>query len=151
MAHMRTLHRLLNSCTSGKSDSLVPKAGPLPSALTRLIGRKLDSVTPEFSFVFTVQHAHVVDAFMQTLVSADVVNAMARGEIEFLGDNEAKKHRGTLVGRPGSMQIFAGVEGVNEPEDSRKLQSMWVVKAVGNCVLANIDTARREEDARSNV
>lgn len=148
MAHMRTLHRLLNSCTSGKSDSVVPKSGPLPSTLLKFVDKKLRGIT-EFHWIFTEQHAHVVDAFMQTLVPAHVDEAIRSGEMDFLGDSQAKRHRGLLAGRHGDLVVFEGETGVVEPKG--RIQVEWVVKALGNCVMANIDTTRRAAVARNNM
>ncbi|KAF2480145.1 hypothetical protein BDY17DRAFT_303306 [Neohortaea acidophila] len=145
MAHMRTLHRLLNSCTSGKSDSLVPKSGPLPHQLEKLIGQTIVSITPDFSSAFTEQHAHVVDAFMQTLVPVHIADAIRDGEMDFLGDKEAKTHRGLLAGRHGDMVVYNSAAGVKEPKDGMSIERGWVVRAVGNCVRANIETARKEK------
>lgn len=120
----------------------MPKSGLLPEGLRGLMGKKLSSVTPEFKWVFTEQHAHVVDAFMQTLVPHHIAEAIKSGEMEFLGDAEAKKHRGMLAGRHGDMVVFTATGGVKEPKGT--IERDWVVKAVGNCVMANIDTAERQ-------
>ncbi|KAK5175874.1 uncharacterized protein LTR77_001014 [Saxophila tyrrhenica] len=141
MAHMRTLHRLLNSCTSGKSDSIVPKTGPLPYALENLIGKELQCVT-QFRWKFTEQHAHVVDAFMQVLVPAHYIESMKSGEVDFIGDSEAKKYRGLISGRHGDDLVFSDWLGLRSPRG--KIERDFVVKALGNCVSANILTAEKE-------
>ena len=141
MAHMRTLHRLLNSCTSGRHDSVVPKSGPLPNQLETLVGKELQCVT-DFRWTFTEQHAHVVDAFMQVLVASHVADSMRRGEIEFIGDHAAKEHRGMMVGRHGDDLVWKDVPGVKLPKG--QIWREYVVKALGNCVMANIETARKE-------
>ncbi|KAK3057170.1 hypothetical protein LTR09_002209 [Extremus antarcticus] len=141
MAHMRTLHRLLNSCTSNKSDSIVPRTGPLPYALESLVGKNLRCVT-EFRWVFTEQHAHVVDAFMQVLVPAHYIESMRCGEVDFIGDSEAKKYRGLIQGRHGDDLVFSDFFGLMSPKGT--IGRDFVVKALGNCVCANIITAEKE-------
>ena len=73
---------------------------------------------------------------------------MACGEIDFLGDREAKRHRGMLAGRHGDMVVFDGIPGVKEPVSGSRIERRWVVSAIGNCVLANIGTARKEVKER---
>jgi hypothetical protein len=148
MSHMRTLHRLLNSCTSNKSDSIVPRSGPLPTALRDLIGKNVRCVT-EFRWVFTEQHAHVVDAFMQTLVPAEYIDAMKRGEVEFIGDSEAKKYRGLIAGRHGDDVVFKDFLWSFQMPKGR-IERDFVVKAIGNCVCANLITAEKEAAAAAN-
>ena len=141
MLQMRVLHRMLNSCTSNRYDSIIPKTGPLPSHLKRLIGKNLESVT-DFRWTFTEQHAHVVDAYMQVVVPAHIHTAMMAGEIDFVGDSEARKYRGWMGSRHGDDLVFAGTPGAKVGKG--KVDVGWVVKALGNCVLANIETAKKE-------
>ncbi|KAK3684705.1 hypothetical protein LTR37_019999, partial [Vermiconidia calcicola] len=143
MAHMRTLHRLLNSCESGKSDSLVPRTGPLPSALRKLIGKELQCVT-EFRWDFTEQDAHVADSFMQLLVPSHYTDAIRLGEVEFIGDSEAKKYRGVFGDRHGDDLVFDDTDMPGLKLPKRTIERDFVVKAVGNCVSANVITEERD-------
>ena len=142
MAHMRVLHRMLNSCT-GKSDTIIPSTGPLPAALERLIGKELQCVT-DFRWTFTEQHAHVVDAFMQLLVPSHYIEAMRRGEVDFLGDDLAKSIRGWHGSRHGDEIVFHDemVPGLKLPKGT--ISRDFVVKALGNAVSANVEAAKRE-------
>ncbi|KAI7342251.1 hypothetical protein KC354_g16494, partial [Hortaea werneckii] len=117
LAHMRTLHRMLNSATSGKSDSVIPTpystihrtshpfstiststssastVSPSPY-LTSLVSHTQTSYSGKCEFVFTETHAQVVEAFMAILVPDAIVAAMEKGEIDGLGDSTARKLRG---------------------------------------------------------
>ena len=146
MAHMRTLHRLLNSCTSGKTDSLVPKSGPLPAPLRCLIGKELQCTT-EFRWKFTEQHAHVVDSFMQVLVPAHYTDAIRTGEVDFIGDDFALLCRGMWGGRHGDELVWDKETIAYYPllRNARgSIQRSFVVRALGNAVSANVETAERE-------
>ena len=146
IAHMRTLHRLLNSCTSNKYDSLVPKSGPVPAALKSLIGKEVQCVT-EFRWKFTEQHAHVVDAFMQVLVPSHYIDSMRKGEVDFIGDDFALLCRGEWAGRHGDDLVWDG-ETIAYYSYLQKwkgsIERSFVVRALGNAVSANIETAKRE-------
>ncbi|KAK5126049.1 hypothetical protein LTR85_011404 [Meristemomyces frigidus] len=145
MAHMRTLHRMLNSCTSGKSDSIIPKTGPLPSSIGLLVGREQVSLTG-YKYVLDTQHAQVVDAFMQVLVPAHVVEAMKAGEVEMLGDATAISYRGRLVdGRHGDDLVWGPSLGVRKA--GAEIGVEFVAKALGDVVLSNVETAARERRA----
>ena len=146
IAHMRTLHRLLNSCTSNKYDSLVPKSGPVPAALRSLIGKEVQCVT-EFKWKFTEQHAHVVDAFMQVLVPAHYVDAMRKGEVDFIGDDFALLCRNEWAGRHGDDLVWDGETIAYYPYLQKwkgSIERSFVVRVLGNAVSANIETAKRE-------
>ena len=145
MLQMRVLHRMLNSCISNRYDSIIPKTGPLPPHLKRLIGKNLESVT-DFRWTFTEQHAHVVDAYMQVVVPAHIHSAMMAGEIDFVGDSEARKYRGWMGSRHGDDLVFAGTPGAKVGKG--RVGWEWVVKVLGNCVLANIETAKKEVRGR---
>jgi len=134
MTHMRTLHRLLNSCTSGRYDSIVPESGPLPSQLKPLINRKITSITPSWTFTFTAQHGQVVEAFMQTLVEPHITDAIKDGSVDFVGDRAAWVHRGWFGDRHGDFVVFEHEEGVVEPKDGVSIGREWVARAVGNCI-----------------
>ena len=150
MAHMRTLHRLLNSSIANKDDNLVPKSGPLPAPLKALVGKKLQCLT-DFHWTFTPQHAYVVDAFMQTLVPAHVVEAMKSGEVEMLGDDFAQQYRGFWGGRHGEDLVWDDETIALTPvlRDAKgAIERSFVVRAVGNAVWANIETAEKEAKER---
>ncbi|KAI7551316.1 hypothetical protein KC331_g2626, partial [Hortaea werneckii] len=120
LAHMRTLHRMLNSATSGKSDSVIPtphstihnqtshsfsttstssssastSTVSLSSYLSSLISSVQTSYSGNHQFVFTETHAQVVEAFMAILVPDPIISAIEKGEIDGLGDSTARKLRG---------------------------------------------------------
>jgi hypothetical protein len=134
MTHMRTLHRMLNSLTSGRPDSLIPNAGPLPPFLAQLIDTIQISIT-DLEWLFTADHAYVVFSFLQVLVDDHVVEAMEKGEVEWLGDRVSRSYRGYYNGDPrhGSEKCFkispkAEREGIIDWE--------FVVAALGCCVLS---------------
>lgn len=146
MAHMRTLHRMLNSCTSGKSDSIILMTPSPSSGLSkRYVGKQQVSIAG-YRFVFEEQHALVVEAFMQVLVPAHIVEAMAVGEVEMLGDAIAVSYRGRLVdGRHGSDRVWSRALGVRKPGTAIEVD--FVVKALGDVVYSNVQTAAKEARA----
>ncbi|KAK5687406.1 hypothetical protein LTS10_001544 [Elasticomyces elasticus] len=146
MCHMRTLHRMLNSCTSGMSDSIIPRpevsASPkLPAYLVTEIGRKQISMSGSYKWNFTPQDAQIVLALMQVLVPEHTWNAMMDGEVEMLGDNIAAQYRGEMGGRLGGDMVWGPKIGVKEKEESIEWQ--FVMKALGDCLMANELTAKR--------
>ncbi|KAK3627167.1 hypothetical protein LTR56_019381 [Elasticomyces elasticus] len=146
MCHMRTLHRMLNSCTSGMSDSIIPRpemsASPkLPAYLVTEIGRKQISMSGSYKWSFTPQDAQIVLAFMQVLVPEHTWNAMMDGEVEMLGDNIAAQYRGEMGGRLGGDMVWGPEIGVKGKEESIEWQ--FVRKALGDCLMANELTAKR--------
>ncbi|KAI7206860.1 hypothetical protein KC333_g9508, partial [Hortaea werneckii] len=104
LAHMRTLHRMLNSATSGKSDSVIPtphstihnqpshsisttstssssgstSTVSLSPFLNSLIFHTQTSFSGKHTFVFTETHAQVVEAFMAILVPEAIVAAIEK-------------------------------------------------------------------------
>jgi len=142
--HMRILHRMVNSCTSNKSDSIVPKTGPLPPFLAALVGKQHASID-NYPFLFTSQLAHVVDALMQVLVPAHVDEAMRRGEVEMLGDSGARAYRGMLAGRHGDDLVYDDIPGVPMRGE---ITMDFVARAVGDVVKANVITDAKDREAR---
>ncbi|KAF2773198.1 hypothetical protein EJ03DRAFT_123592 [Teratosphaeria nubilosa] len=150
MQHMRTLHRMLNSTTSHKPDSIIPVPGssPLPSHLRHEIGRAQTSITG-YRYIFTAQHAHVVDCLMQVLVPRRVVDAMRRGEVEALGDEVAESYRGELgdgrwggdlVWRPPVVQPSCGA-----------VTWEWVVRCLGDVLVGKEGCAEKRRRAGGEV
>ncbi|KAK4963297.1 hypothetical protein LTR10_000925 [Elasticomyces elasticus] len=147
MCHMRTLHRMLNSCTSGMSDSIIPRpdvsASPkLPTYLVTDIGKKQISMSGSYKWNFTPQDAQIVLAFMQVLVPEHTWNAMMDGEVEMLGDNIAAQYRGERGGRLAGDMVWGPEIGVKGKEQSIDWQ--FVRKALGDCLMANELTAKRQ-------
>ncbi|KAK3670265.1 hypothetical protein LTR78_009819 [Recurvomyces mirabilis] len=132
MTHMRTLHRMLNSLTSGKSDSIIPTYSPIPRNLQVFVNRTQTSVTGH-KYLFSASHARVVDAFMQVLVDAKLVKAMRYGEVEELGDKTARSYRGEILGRHGDDLVWGPKIGVEKGE----IRVEFLVKALGDVVRAN--------------
>ncbi|KAK5110545.1 hypothetical protein LTR62_005737 [Meristemomyces frigidus] len=133
IAHMRTLHRMLNSLTSGKIDTIIPHtAGPTSPDLMGYINKPQKSVSG-YRFVFTADHAKVVQAFRQVLVPAEVVRGMREGEVEMLGDGTARSYRGLLGDRHGDDLVWGPVIGV----EKGGIGMRFLVGAVGDVVRAN--------------
>jgi len=148
MAHMRTLHRMLNSCTSGKSDSIIPRStngASLPAGRRKIVGQQQTSITG-YTYSFTTSHAHVVDAFMQTLVPAHVVEAMRNGEVEMLGDATAKAYRGVYGESHGDDLVWG--DRLRVRRAGSEIGVEFVVRALGDAVLSNVQTAERKARAR---
>ncbi|KAK4891248.1 hypothetical protein LTR27_010185 [Elasticomyces elasticus] len=146
MCHMRTLHRMLNSCTSGMSDSIIPRPGvsaspKLPAYLVTEIGRKQISMSGSYKWSFTPQDTQIVLAFMQVLVPELTWSAMMDGEVEMLGDNIAAQYRGEMGGRLAGDMVWGPEIGVKGKEESIEWQ--FVMKALGDCLMANELTAKR--------
>ena len=61
LAHMRTLHRMLNSCTSGKADTIIPRPGmphpDIPAHLRQLVGSTQRPMQGKTTYAFGEQHA----------------------------------------------------------------------------------------------
>lgn len=133
MAHMRTLHRMLNSLESGRRDSIVPTHSPLPSHLVDIIGEGRLSATGR-SYMFEQSHACVVQAFLQLLVAPSLFEAMQRGEVEWLGDAQAAHLRGEMGGREGGEVCFKTLK----PKKGL-ITWEWVVQCLGCCVVSNVE------------
>ncbi|KAK0862525.1 hypothetical protein LTS02_007157 [Friedmanniomyces endolithicus] len=146
MAHMRTLHRMHNSCSSGKADTIIPRPGTaspeLPAYLLALVGMELTSTSESHDWVFTAENAQVVLAFLQVLVPEGTIAAMARGDVEILGDETAAEHRTTLAGRRAEDMVWG--DGVGVLGKREVIEWGFVVGALGDCLGANIRTAARE-------
>ena len=137
MAHMRTLHRMLNSLQSGRRDSIVPTHAPLPAHLKEIIDEGRLSATGR-SFRFEYYHACVVQAFLQLLVTPTLYQSMEKGEVEWLGDEQAAHLRGEMGGRPGNDICFKTLK------PKRGLISWeWIVECLGCCVVSNVETGVR--------
>ncbi|KAK1029383.1 hypothetical protein LTS16_019793 [Friedmanniomyces endolithicus] len=154
MAHMRTLHRMHNSCSSGKADTIIPRPGTaspeIPGYLVALVGKKLTSTSESHDWVFTAENAQIVLAFLQVLVPASTILAMENGEVEVLGDETAAEHRTTLAGRRAEDMVWG--DGIGVLGKREVIEWGFVVKAVGDCLGANIRTAAREAaEAREAV
>jgi hypothetical protein len=109
-AHIRTLHRMLNSTRTRAGSSIVPRSGPLGHNLSRLLGK---SKTNELDqrFTWTQAHLHVVDSFMSLLLPQEERDRL-QYETGSWGDDEALKHRGRdSKGRYGDQVVFEGVKG----------------------------------------
>ncbi|CAK3771860.1 Hypothetical predicted protein [Lecanosticta acicola] len=150
MCHMRTMHRMLNSLTSKRSDSIVPSSGPLPAYLQDRLDTWQTSITG-FGFLFTKPHAYVVFTYMQILVPQSTIEAMQRGEIEWLGDRTAAacreyygkdpRHGSDPVWKHGSAreEIVQYVDGL-----SGKIGIDFLARVIGDAVLANKNLEERE-------
>ncbi|KAM0708421.1 hypothetical protein Q7P35_005073 [Cladosporium inversicolor] len=137
MAHMRTLHRMLNSLESGRRDSIVPTHAHLPAHLTDIIGEGRLSATGR-SFRFEKSHACVVQAFLQLLVTPALFKSMEKGEVEWLGDEQAAHLRSEMGGRAGNDLCFKTLKPKRGPIEWR-----WIVECLGCCVVSNVESGMR--------
>ena len=138
-AHIRTLHRMLNSTRSRPGSSIVPRSGPLGHGLSRLLGK---SKTNELDqrFVWTQTHLHVVDSFMSLL--------LPQGERDRLqydtgswGDAEALRHRGRdSKGRYGDEIVFNGVKG-------GVIEAVWVADVLVDIIFKEEMNAKKKKVA----
>ncbi|KEQ67764.1 uncharacterized protein M437DRAFT_71553 [Aureobasidium melanogenum CBS 110374] len=97
-AHIRTLHRMLNSTRSRSGSSIVPRSGPLGHGLSRLLGKSRTNELDQ-RFVWTQTHLHVVDSFMSLLLPQE--------------ERDRLQHRGRdSKGRYGDEVVFNGVKDV---------------------------------------
>lgn len=146
-AQMRTLHRMLNSLTSKRIDSIIPTSGRLPYYLENIIETEQTDVAGK-AFFFEYNHAYVVLSFFQVMVSRHLIEAMRRGEVEPLGDDWSQEITGLFKGIHGSEVVFKKElhgKKVTDWVDSHKgrVGMDFVVKALGTCVLSNIDFSRK--------
>ncbi|CAD0083380.1 unnamed protein product [Aureobasidium vineae] len=109
-AHIRTLHRMLNSTRSKSGSSIVPRSGPLGHGLSRLLGRTRTNELDQ-QFVWTQTHLHVVDSFMSLLLPQEERDRL-QYDTGSWGDAEALRHRGRdSKGRYGDEVVFNGIKG----------------------------------------
>ncbi|KAI5359389.1 hypothetical protein Slin14017_G102910 [Septoria linicola] len=151
MSHQRTLHRMLNSVTSRRHDTLIPRKGPLPKELERKANEICTSITG-YRWVFIRDHAYVVHSFMHTLVSPSTIDAIKRGEVEFIGDDTAKRIRGYFdPERHGDDPVWTLERGASKSvvdfvkRHKGKITLEFVVRALGDCVLSNDALRKRLE------
>lgn len=128
MRHMRTLHRMLNSLIAAQPNCIVPTNLALPPFLSRLVGKTQLSATG-FDFLFKYQHACAINAFIHIMVPVSLVQAMERGEVDWLGDETAESYRGFFLGRFGNELCF---KRIRTPEG--RISREWLVKCIG-CIL----------------
>ena len=137
---MRTLQRMLNSLTSNRPDSIIPRSGRLPAYLENLIDTpQVDILGNDFFLEF--RHTYVVHSFFQILVSKHLIEAMRRGEVAQLGDNTAKTIR-EYFGAPGDAVVFTEEGHGKDVADwvnshKGRIQMDFVIKALGTCILHN--------------
>ncbi|KAK4504113.1 hypothetical protein PRZ48_005028 [Zasmidium cellare] len=146
-AHMRTLQRMVNSATSHRPDTIIPRAGRLPYYLESIIDTTQTDILGR-EFFFEYEHTYIVHSFFQILVSPDLIDAMRRGEVERLGDEWSKSLQENFSGVAGDGVVF-------KEEIHGKVVADWVnwhkgrigmefvVKALGTIVLHNQDLERR--------
>ncbi|KXT00325.1 hypothetical protein AC578_6468 [Pseudocercospora eumusae] len=138
MAHMRTLHRMLNSTMSRRPDSMIPKHGPLPHVLERQISVSPQTSIAGYRFSFTKSHAYTVFAFLHTLVPEHTIDG--DGDV-LLGDEVARRCRGFYdPARHGDDVVYSE----EEVRVEGKICVEFVVRALGDCVKAN-DVLRERE------
>lgn len=151
MSHMRTLHRMLNSLTSRRSDSIIPTSGPLPFQLAKRVDTWQTSITG-FRFQFARKYAYVVYTFMQIMVPEETITAMNKGEIEFIGDETAWNIRGFYRNdtRHGTDPVWSVERGNTEDvcnfvdAQQGKIGVDFVIRALGDVLLANKIYEERE-------
>jgi hypothetical protein len=138
-AHIRTLHRMLNSTRSRSGNSIVPQSGPLGHNLSRLLGK---SKTNELDqrFVWTQTHLHVVDSFMSLLLAQEKRDRL-QYDTGSWGDAEALRHRGRdSKGRYGDEIVFNGVKG-------GLIEASWVADVLVDIVFKEEMNAKKRRVA----
>ncbi|KAG9960439.1 hypothetical protein KCU61_g6597, partial [Aureobasidium melanogenum] len=138
-AHIRTLHRMLNSARSRSGNSIVPRSGPLGHGLSRLLGK---SKTNELDqrFVWTQTHLHVVDSFMSLLLPQEERDRL-QYDTGSWGDAEALRHRGRdSKGRYGDEVVFNGVKG-------GLIEASWVADVLVDIVFKEEMNAKKKRVA----
>ncbi|KAG9713736.1 hypothetical protein KCU73_g16426, partial [Aureobasidium melanogenum] len=138
-AHIRTLHRMLNSTRSRSGSSIVPRSGPLGHGLSRLLGK---SKTNELDqrFVWTQAHLHVVDSFMSLLLPQEERDRL-QYDTGSWGDAEALRHRGRdSKGRYGDEVVFDGVKG-------GLIEASWVADVLVDIVFKEEMNAKKKRVA----
>ena len=138
-AHIRTLHRMLNSTRSRSANSIVPQSGPLGHGLSRLLGK---SKTNELDqrFVWTQTHLHVVDSFMSLLLPQEERDRL-QYDTGSWGDAEALRHRGRdSKGRYGDEVVFNGVKG-------GLIEASWVADVLVDIVFKEEMNAKKKRVA----
>jgi hypothetical protein len=139
-AHIRTLHRMLNSTRSRSDNSIIPQSGPLGYGLSRLLGK---SKTNELDqrFVWTQTHLHVVDSFMSLLLPQEERDRL-QYDTGSWGDAEALRHRGRdSKGRYGDEVVFNGVKG-------GLLEATWVADVLVDIVFKEEMNAKKRRVAQ---
>ncbi|THZ29864.1 hypothetical protein D6C89_01767 [Aureobasidium pullulans] len=138
-AHIRTLHRMLNSTRSRPGSSIVPRSGPLGHGLSRLLGK---SKTNELDqrFVWTQTHLHVVDSFMSLLLPQEERDRL-QYDTGSWGDAEALRHRGRdSKGRYGDEIVFNGVKG-------GVIEAAWVADVLVDIIFKEEMNAKKKKVA----
>lgn len=138
-AHVRTLHRMLNSTRSRSGNSIVPRSGPLGHGLSRLLGK---SKTNELDqrFVWTQTHLHVVDSFMSLILPQEERDRL-QYDTGSWGDAEALRHRGRdSRGRYGDEVVFNGVKG-------GLIEASWVADVLVDIVFKEEMNAKKKRVA----
>lgn len=127
-AHVRTLHRMLNSARARSgSSSIIPITGPLPEELQDLVGRTKTNDLDQ-RFTWTPKYAHVVASFMSLLLPAAERRRLVEHTGKEWGDAEALRYRGVdSKGRKGSDVVY--------PEkQSGEIESLWVARIVEDII-----------------
>ncbi|KAH0283174.1 hypothetical protein M436DRAFT_50549 [Aureobasidium namibiae CBS 147.97] len=138
-AHIRTLHRMLNSTRSRSGNSIVPQSGPLSHGLSRLLGKSKTNALDQ-RFVWTQTHLHVVDSFMSLLLPQEKRDRL-QYDTGSWGDAEALRHRGRdSKGRYGDEVVFNGVKG-------GLIEASWVADVLVDIVFKEEMNAKKKRVA----
>ncbi|KAI5257380.1 hypothetical protein E4T42_01062 [Aureobasidium subglaciale] len=138
-AHIRTLHRMLNSTRSRPGSSIVPCTGPLGHGLSRLLGKTKTNELDQ-RFVWSQTYLHVVDSFMSLLLPQEERDRL-QYETGSWGDAEALRHRGRdSKGRYGDEVVFNGVKG-------GLIEAAWVADVLVDIIFREEMNAKRKKVA----
>lgn len=138
-AHIRTLHRMLNSTRSRPGSSIVPRSGPLGHGLSRLLGKTKTNELDQH-FTWTQPYLHVVDSFMSLLLPQEERHRLQH-ETGSWGDAEAIRHRGRdSKGRYGDTIVFDGVKG-------GLIEASWVADVLVDIIFKEEMNARKKKVA----
>lgn len=127
-AHVRTLHRMLNSTRSRSgASSIIPISGLLPEELQDLVGRTRTNDLDQ-KFTWTPKYAHVVASFMSLLLPPAERDHLIEHTGKEWGDEDALRHRGLdSKGRHGNERVYF--------EDTKgKIEPLWVAGIVEDIV-----------------
>jgi hypothetical protein len=138
-AHIRTLHRMLNSTRSRSGNSVVPQSGPIGHSLSRMLGKSRTNELDQ-RFVWTQTHLHVVDSFMSLLLPQEERDRL-QYDTGSWGDAEALRHRGRdSKGRYGDEIVFNGVKG-------GLIEASWVADVLVDIVFKEEMNAKKRRVA----
>ena len=121
-AHIRTLHRMLNSVRS-PHPSIIPSSGPLCPELAAMVNKTVSNELDQ-RFTWTEKYLHVVESYMCLLLPASERKRLVELTGKEWGDEEAVRYKGfDSKNRHGSQKVF-------KIEVKGRVEISWVVGIV---------------------